>query len=68
MSRYNFLNLDTEEFVANNFVGEELDEIKNVINKTGIKNLLSNTYKNVPNLNLKVYTYVYGEFVFQEAI
>ena len=43
MSRYNFLNLDTEEFVENNFAGEELDEIKNVIIKTEIKNLLSNT-------------------------
>ena len=61
MSRYNFLNLDTEEFVENNFAGEELDEIKNVINKTEINNLLSNTYKNVHKFNLKVYAYVYDE-------
>ena len=32
MSRYNFSNLDTEEFVENNFLGEELVENKNVIN------------------------------------
>ena len=32
MSRYNFSNLDTEEFVENNFLGEELVETKNVIN------------------------------------
>ena len=49
-------------------MGEELDEIKNVINKTEIKNLFSSTHKNVPNLNLKVYAFVYNEFVFQEAI
>ena len=63
MSRYNFLNLDTEEFVENNFAGVELDEIKNVINKTEIKNLLSNTYKNVPKFNLKVYAYACDELI-----
>ena len=60
MNRYNFLN---QKFVENNFVGEELVEIKNVINKTEIKNLLSNTYKNVPRFNLKVYTYVYDKLI-----
>ena len=63
MSRYNFLSLNTEEFVENNFAGEELVEIKNVINKTGIKNLLSNRCKNVPKFNLKVYAYVYDELI-----
>ena len=60
MNRYNFLN---QKFVENNFVGEELVEIKNVINKTEIKNLLSNTYKNVPKFNLNVYTYVYDKLL-----
>ena len=44
-------------------MGEELVEIKNVINKTEIKNLLSNMYKNVPKFNLKVYAYVYDELI-----
>ena len=51
ISRYNFLNFNTEKFVENNFAGEEIDEIKNVTNKTEIKNLLFNTYKNVPEFN-----------------
>ena len=42
--------------------GEEIDEIKNVINKTEIKNI-SNGYKNVPKFNLKVYAYVYDELI-----
>ena len=60
MNRYNFLN---QKFLENNFAGEELVEIKNVINKTEIKNLLSNTYKNVPKFNLNVYTYVYDKLI-----
>ena len=45
------------------FAREEVVEIKNAINKTEIKNLLSNTYKNVPKFNLKVYAYVYDELI-----
>ena len=63
ISRYNFLNFNTEKFVENNFAGEEIDEIKNVTNKTEIKNLLFNTYKNAPEFNWKVYAYVYDKLI-----
>ena len=36
----NFINVATEEFVEDNFAGEEINEIKNTITKTEIKNLL----------------------------
>ena len=40
MHRNNFINVATEEFVEDIFAGKEIDEIKNVINETEIKNLL----------------------------
>ena len=63
MHRCNFINVATEEFVEDIFAGEEINDIKNVINKTEIKNLLSNAYKNVPKFNLKVSAYVYDELI-----
>ena len=63
MHRNNFINVATEEFVEDIFAGKEIDEIKNVINETEIKNLLSNAYENVPKFNLKVYAYVYDELI-----
>ena len=63
MHRNNFINVTTEEFVEDIFAGEEIDEIKNVINETEIKNLLSNAYENVPKFNLKVYAHVYDELI-----
>ena len=61
--RNDFINVATEEFAEDIFAGEEIDEIKNVINETEIKNLLSNAYENVPKFNLKVYDYVYDELI-----
>ena len=48
MNRNIFINVATEEFVEFNFAGDEISEIKNIITETEIKNLLSNTCKNVP--------------------
>ena len=49
-NRHDFINVATEEFVEDKFAGEETSEIKNVINKTEIKNALSTTHGNVQNL------------------
>ena len=38
--RYNFINDATEEFVDEKFPDEDLRDIKNIINKTEIKNAL----------------------------
>ena len=58
MQRNNFINFSTEEFAEDILAGEDIDEIKNTINKTEIKNL--NVF-NVPKFNLKVYAFVYDE-------
>ena len=63
-NRDNFINTASEEFIEDNFVGEEINEIKNTITKTEIKNLLfGNDSKNVPKFNWNVYAYVYNELI-----
>ena len=62
-NRNDFINSATEEFVEEKFAGDENNEIKNTINKTEIKNVLSTTHGNVPKFNLKIYAYVYDELV-----
>ena len=62
-SRNDFVNVTSEEFVEEKFLGKEISEIKNSINKTEIKNTLSPTHGNVPKFNLKIYEYVYDELV-----
>ena len=62
-SRNNFINLATEEFVGDKFAGDQINEIKNTINQTEIKNALSQTYENVPKFNLKFCAYDYDELV-----
>ena len=58
-----FINLATEQSVEDKFAGDEINEIKNIINQTEIKNALSTTHGNVPKFNLKIYTYLYDEIV-----
>ena len=62
-NRNDFVNVATEEFVEEKCAGEELSEIKNTINKTEIKTVLSTTHGNVSKFTLKIYVYVYDELV-----
>ena len=59
--RHNYINCVTEEFVKNQFTGDDLSDIKNAINQTEINSILSMTKGNVSKFNLKVYTYVYDQ-------
>ena len=61
--RNDFTNSATEEFVEDKFAGNEINEIKNTINKTETRNALSTTHGNVPKFNRKIYAYVYDELV-----
>ena len=58
-----FINLATEQFVEDECAGDEINEIKNTINQTEIKNALSTTHGTVRKFHLKVYAYVYDELV-----
>ena len=62
-NKNDFINLATEQFVEEKCPGDEINEIKNTINQTEIKNALSTTHGNVPKSNLKINAYVYNELV-----
>ena len=62
--RDNFINKETEEFVEEEFAIETLQEIKSTINKTQIKNALTQSRGVVYKFNLKVYAFVYDKIVF----
>ena len=51
-NKNDFINLATKQFVEDKFAGDEINEIKNTINQTEIKNALSATHRNVPKFNL----------------
>ena len=60
----NFINEATEEFVDEEFADETIQEIKNIINKTEIKNTLSQSRGEVYKFNLKVYAFVHDKVIF----
>ena len=62
--RENFINGEVEEFVEEEFADETLQEIKNTINKTEIKNALTKSRGEVYKFNLKVYAFVYNKITF----
>ena len=62
--RENFINDETEEFVEEEFMDETLQEIRNTINKTQIKNALTQSRRVVYKFNLKAYAFVYVKIVF----
>ena len=62
-NRHDFIYLATEEFVEERFAGDEIQDMKNTINQTEIKNALSTIHGNVPKFNLKFYAYVYDDLL-----
>ena len=52
--RDNFINIEVENFVEEEFADDRIDEIKNSIQKTEIKNILSQSRGEVYRFNLKV--------------
>ena len=58
------VNYEVQEFIQDIFNDDPIDDIKNHIMKTEIKNPLSTSYKKVPKFNLKIYTFVYDELLY----
>ena len=50
-NKNDFINFVTEQFVEDEFAGDEINEIKNTINQTEIKSALSTMHGNVPKFN-----------------
>ena len=60
----NFINESTENFLQEEFPDETIPEIKNTIQKTEIKNALSQSRGQVYKFNLKIYAFVYDSLIF----
>ena len=60
----NFINNATEKFVEEEFPDKTIPEIKNIIQKTNIKNALSQSRSDVYKFNLKIYAFVYDNLIF----
>ena len=54
---------DLTEFMEDNYPDDTLDELKNRIMQTEIKNALKDSHGNVPKFNLKIYAFIYDMFV-----
>ena len=62
-NRNDFINSAVENFVNDNFYGDEIIEIKNTIAQTEIKNALLMSFGKVPKFNLKIHAYVYVNLI-----
>ena len=62
--REHFINDEVEDFVEEEFADETIREIKNTIQKTEIKNALSQSRGEIYKFNLKVYAFVYDKIIF----
>ena len=58
------VNYEVQEFIHNIFNDDSIDDFKNHIMKTDIKNALSTSNKKVPKFNLKIYTFVYDKSLY----
>ena len=58
------INYEVQEFIQDIFNDDSIDDIKNHLMKTEIKNALSTSYRKVPKFNLKFDAFVYDELVY----
>ena len=57
------VNSDLTEFMEDNYPDDTLDELKNGIMQTEIKNALKDSHCNIPMLNFKLYAFIYDMLV-----
>ena len=53
------INTEVSNFIEENFADNSIDELKNRVMQTEIKNALQSLAGRVPKFNLKVYAFVY---------
>ena len=58
------INSEVSEFIEENFADDSIDELKNRIMLTEIKNNLFSSTCRVPKFNLKIYAFVYDMLVY----
>ena len=52
------INTEVSTFVEENYTDDSIDELKNRIMQTEIKNALKSSYGKVPKFDLKIYAFV----------
>ena len=62
-NKNDIINTEVSEFIEENYVDDSIDELKNRIMQTEIKNTLKSSYGKVPKFNLKIYAFVYNLLV-----
>ena len=58
------INVEVSHFIEENFADDSIDELKNRVMQTEIKNALQPSAGRVPKFNLNVYTFVYDMLVY----
>ena len=58
------INSEVSEFIEENFADDSIDELKNRIMQTEIKNALSSSAGRVPKFNSKIYAFVHDMLVY----
>ena len=62
--RIDELNNETSEFMEESFANDTIDELKNRVMQTKIKNALKASFGRVSKFNLKIYAFVYDWLVY----
>ena len=57
------INTEVSEFIEENYADDSIDELKNRIMQTEIKNASKSSYGKVPKFNLKIHTFIYNLLV-----
>ena len=62
--RIDELNNETSEFMEKSFANDTINELKNRVMQTEIKNALKTSFSRVPKFSLKIYAFVYDWLVY----
>ena len=62
--RIDELNNETSEFIEESFPNDTINELKNRMMQTEIKNALKTSFGRVPKFNLKIYAFVYDWLIY----
>ena len=63
-NRNDEINVETSEFIEESFANDTIDELKNRVMQTEIKNALRTSFGRVPKFNLKIYAFVYDWLIY----
>ena len=63
-NKYDEINTELSDFIEESFANDTIDELKNRIMQTEIKNTMKSSAGKVPKFNFKIYPFVYNFLVY----